>query len=86
MSAHTISMLQEELAHDPDNPMLLLNLSAHLRRAGEVEGSSKLLIRCCRVYKEDGEIERAVACLQQLLRFDPENAAAHKLLRRLSRR
>jgi len=85
MTREIINQLSERLQQDPYDPMLLLNLSAQLRRANDVESSSDLLLRCSRVYKDQGELDRAIACLHQLLRFDPNNTNAITRLRRLSR-
>ncbi|MCA9563400.1 MAG: hypothetical protein KC561_07920 [Myxococcales bacterium] len=70
------------LAESPEDPYLLLNAAAHLRRADRIGESSILYLRCHRVYSRQGATKKADAVLHQLLRFDPEHALALALLNR----
>ena len=78
-----VQSLRAQLEANPDDLHLLLNLASWSRRAGDLDESSRLLIRCSRLYKDEGEWLRARACLEQVLRFQPEHAVALTLLRRL---
>ncbi|MEL6178977.1 MAG: hypothetical protein AAFS10_08480 [Myxococcota bacterium] len=83
MSDEMIQSLKRQLEAKPDDMHLLLNLASWSRRQGDLAESSKLLVRCSRLYRDEGDVLRARACLEQVLRFEPEHAAALKLLRRL---
>jgi tetratricopeptide (TPR) repeat protein len=75
-----IDRLRDALSENPKDPYLLLNLAALLRRDDRIEESSELYVRCYDVYIEQGRPEKAQACLNQLLRFDPDNPIAKLLL------
>ena len=75
-----LDAMRRRLASDPRDPCLLLNLAAHLRRAGCIAESSALYLRCYAVYVEARKPAKACACLRQLLRFDPDNGDAKRLL------